>query len=339
MPSNPVPFTGVMTRSMSISQQQLNPGVVPTEHESNATEFPINNLPISPITQLSSPENPFPNHNQFTSPYTTTTTSSSQESQNTSDKLNSFLPPSDISTRLEDTLERNNSTPNNKNSSIDSSSFLSQLQLIGSETENRIRNSQNSVQQQIAVLMDKHEQTLLLNSKLFEQMSTQINNTSSALDRLIQQLPQLLITQSITPLSNTSHANPSSSMSSDISIFHDNSSSSSSSSSSDLSSRNALSIHTLSIKEINYIMENSIPIKISPENLKLYCFLPNNVTPAGVLHNHEEVCDLYNIDPRAYVQLILTNLRKNSPELYEAFLQNTLLPRAQGKSKFNNPTC
>ena len=313
------PTTGVMTRSMISKQSSLgivlneqesnaanatNPqdqeqlvryrilqSNIKSEHKSNVTNTPTSNILLSPITQHS-PE----------------------------------ISPSDISTRLEDTLERNTTTPNNKDTS---SFFISQLQLIGSDTEDRIRNSQNSIQQQITNLSHKHDQLALNNSNLFERMSLQINHTSVILENI-------LIRMNTT---NTIHPDSSPLKISNASINASSSSSTSSTSSHTIPLSMTSVTHNipLSVKEINTILGNSVPIKSTPDILKSYNPLLENNTPANFLHSHEETCELYGLGTHTYVQLFLTNVKRNSLEIYETFIQKTSLTRMNGRSKLDNP--
>ena len=310
MSSNPVPFTGVMTRSKSISQQQLILDVVQNEHESNVNNTPTNNILLSPITQHSPEKSSSPNQNQFSSPYSANSASSST--------------PSDISTRLEDTLDRNTNTPNNKDTS---SFFISQLQLIGSETEDRIRNSQNSLQQQIANLTHKHDQLVLNNSNSFNRMSLQINHTSVILESILNRMSN---TTHPNQQTNTIHSDPSPLVISNASITTLQPSQTSSSTSS--------TKIPLSVKELKTILENSVPIKSTPEIIKSYTPLLENNTPANILHSHEETCELYGLGIHTYVQLFLTNVKKNSLEIYEMFIQKTSLTRMHGRTKLDNPS-
>ena len=382
MSDNPIQIHGVRTRSMSIqssSQQQFTSGVVLNEHESNANNILTNIIPLSPI-----PRSP---------------------PSATYEQSNSKLSPADLSTRLEDTLKRETTTPTDKNSSIDASNFLlSQLSLIGRDTEDRIRNSSSSLQQQILDLNDKQDRASLNNSKLLEQMSSQIANTSSILEHILNRLPpqtQTNKTNHTDPLpSSSSNSSQSSSMSSlqqqistqnelisiqskkfahlldlqsekfsdrleklrtQITHSPDNASYDPLASPANLINRSILitpvssSSHTssssvltssplelpYSIKDFNFLLDSSTPIKTFTNVLKNISYSLNNtspLTPATVIHNQEAFFTMNDVRPSQFTILFMGNMRKNSLDMFSTFLEETTLPRADGKCRLDNPT-
>ena len=104
---------------------------------------------------------------------------------------------------------------------------------------------------------------------------------------------------------------------------------------------NAL-VPTYTSKELNYLLEQSIPITNSVTSLTSYNISltanNNHHTPASLMNDHEGHCELHNVHPQVWPQLLMANIRKHSKELYLEFLEKTELPRALGKGKRDNPS-
>ena len=303
------------TRSMSASYASS------PSHQQQFKESNVNTLSrLSPI--LSSPILPF-------TPKPVTT----DEQSNTK-----LLQPSNLSTKMEDTIVRESSSSSSVDHSPPSSSF-SFSQPIGYDTQRRIQvsNTMSSLQQGFSDLITKSDINIKISNErndrylqTFEYLSLQMTNNSKLIGQLILQVQQNEINNSHATASintnpvNTTHVNLPTPQISNSSILNSSSKSSSQS-------------LYLSIKDINSFLENSVQTTTTTQSLRNYTTSKGD-TPARLLNTHEATCDVYNIAPELITQLFLAHIRKFNNDLYQTFLFDTDLPRSPGRSKSDNPT-